>query len=231
MKRRSVLLGIGVAVLSSASACIPRVQLPSALPLSAPFEDRAAMYAQHRPRALQTLIFVGQNGSETRTHRFRLANGVEVFDGHDLLPMVNARSAFARSIEEADADERTVIWVFGSSLVLGGIAGLLGWGQGQLVGEPQRIALRFAIGVGVVGGVTFAVGGHLRANLGANRGRAFELFDQDLRNGLGLCLRGTFVHDCALAGSVGARGISTELPSTPSRSSTGDGSTDERAAP
>lgn len=181
----------------SLSACLPHVQLPEALPRTAPAQARVAQYTAFRPQELTTTVVVSYNGGTSMSSQVRLANGLNVYYAEDLLPLAGPGSLTADRVATAQTLETV-----STATTIGSVVAA-GFGAVAIVAGPSAFGwswdTSFNVGIGtlIVGALLGATGGITRYIAGHQRRDAFAVFDDSFRTTLGLCLTPSGPGDCA----------------------------------
>jgi hypothetical protein len=181
------------------------VPLPEA-PTTAPHPVRMQAYHTFRPVSMQYTTTVsygryGVTGVNTAATGLTLANGTNVFFPEDLLPLAGANSptaVAARDHESANNTADILMWSGVGASVLG--MGLFGWGMFSGFGGGRGLNTPLLITGSVVslgGAITILVGSGFRGHAARQREAAYQLYDQSLRQNLGLCGDGSQIGDCA----------------------------------
>lgn len=178
------------------SACAPHVQLPAALPRSAPTQARLAQYQAFRPLQVTTVISGGQNGSGVHS-QVQLANGLNVYFAEDLLPLAGLQSPTAQNLQSAQTLDSVSTGTSIAGIVLMGLGLGLMFGGSSAFRWSGDTALTAGVATMSVGALLGVTGGITRYVAGWQRRDAFMSFDESFRGNLGLCLSGAGVADCA----------------------------------
>lgn len=215
--------GKSLLVLSAVTlaGCLGHVHVPQPPSASAPLATRQEYYDNYRVEREEvgTRMFSGGPGrssSGPAALGFRLANGTLVRDAQDIAHVVDSQSMSGVALTRARGYERTSTPL----LVSATIASLVGWSLltvGILQGygfESVRI-VGATLGTAGVLGLGFDLFLLDRPAV-RERERAMVLFNDSLRDRLGLCGDGTHIGDCASATPP-----ASDVPST-----TGSGNSD-----
>jgi hypothetical protein len=193
------------------SGCMAHVALPEA-PTSAPYPVRVQAYNAHRPLSMQYTTTVsygryGVTGVNTAATGLVLANGANVFHPEDLIPMAGQNSpsaAAARESQSANSTADILFWSgIGASLLGTGLAlGSLFTNGGSSYSGINWPLFGVGMGVGLGGSITILVGSGFRGAAARHRETSYQLYDQSLRQNLGLCGDGTQMGDCGAGGAM-----------------------------
>ena len=171
------------------------------VPASAPFPERYAQFAAmrkwHMARDYRGLSL--SHGMYSDSYLV-LANGQQVRNLDELLPLVAPDTEFARAIHDKHvlrARKRRVWWIGGgmvaASVVLFGLGALaLSADHTALAAPPLALAT-----AGLFGGLGYWVFAMPRGNDRKFDDRALDAYDASLASTLRICVQGTQVIDCA----------------------------------
>jgi hypothetical protein len=195
------------------TGCMGHLALPAAPPREASYPMRVQAYNNFRPLAIQytTVVSTGRYGTSASTSAtgLLLANGTHVTWPEDLLPLVGPSSPMAY-----EARETHRVQSIGAALSLSGMGGVfLGVGlfaagvamlfsgshAGETIGGPLAIGgatVTLTAPIPLIIGLGFSGAG------ARHRETAYQLYDQSLRQNLGLCGDGTQIGDCPSAMGV-----------------------------
>ena len=189
---------------------------------SAPAPERLKAYRQLRPRAyrlvdIPNLDTTERYGPEPRaTGEFLaaldLADGREVTDPIDLLPVVPATSDTGLALRRFEALRSTQGWAFGGLLfgVLAGLSTFVVAGQGDIPEDLRRAGLLLGSGLEVGALAMIFVLANNQDEAIAQGTRALASYEDSLRQGLALCAVG--------GDAVPCEELEREVPARPSLS-------------
>jgi hypothetical protein len=207
------------------SGCMAHVPLPEA-PTTASHPVRMQAYHTFRPVSMQYTTTVsygryGVTGMSTAATGLMLANGTNVFFPEDLVPLAGANSPTAVAAREHESANNTadiLTWSGVGASVLG--MALFSWGMlggfNSFSSSSSGFGVPLMITGGVLslgGGITVLVGSGFRGHAARQREAAYQLYDQSLRQNLGLCGDGSQLGDCAP--STGGDGAVPPPPPNP----------------
>lgn len=188
------------------AGCMGHLALPEA-PTSAPYPVRVQAYNSFRPLQVQytTTVSYGRFGAVTGVNTaatgLLLANGANVFHPEDLVPMAGANSPTANAARESQSASNTADILFWSGLgasMLG--TGLMLWGMfdrnASSSFSPNWPLFGAGAAVGIGGSITILVGSGFRGAAARHRETSYQLYDQSLRQNLGLCGDAAQIGNC-----------------------------------
>jgi hypothetical protein len=193
-----------VTVIAVSGCYMQRVTIPPLPPTLTP-EQRVDAFHRFRrhPEARMVMVTCSRNGgvrSCSESEILLLANGTQVHDPQDLLPLVPAESTTARSAKRSARNYGRVplLWL---GVVASIASGLVVSGKGAFNDDNTMMYSGFAIlGVGALSFGTAAVIFGSRGN--DARKQAFRHYTSDLASGLRVCMSGVVFVPCEASVSV-----------------------------
>ena len=193
-------------LLSSQVRCGGFVHIPVAPYPTGPIAERREYLQQYRAVSVEEQVVTayvnGRFQSSVVFSGVRLANRELVQDPNDLRPAIGPQSQSALALDRLAQTEsiRTAVVASGAIGLIGG-ALLAFFGATPTVGGGSNVGV-FVTGfsLGSAGLITLLTQPYIFAQLlGAERERAFIMYNESLREAVGLCGDGTHLGDCANA--------------------------------